>query len=524
MSFKEASELRKSGKLVEALDMAFQDLQKEPDNIWCKRSVAWVYYDYLKANKEAENFDVFYGYLIKIKELELPEAEKMLFDQCAWQVGLMVFSLCRLDEENSKNDDKKKFSFYSVSKDLEKKVYSLFEIVKTFHFTKPGEGYSFLFKALNKALKDTDSYIEVADWWGFDNFRMEDYLKEEVNGKFIMSLAEQTYIAYAKRLIEGEFTGGDIQFRELNREKINGFLPKLDKLITEHPKLLYPEFFKAKLLLALGDNENVLEHFLPFAIRKRNDFWVWDLLSDIFPKDDIRKIACLCKALTCKTQDSFLVKIRQKLATLLIQANQYVEAKTEIENIIATRNSNNWPIKGEILQWQSQNWYKETTSQTDNQSFYQSLLNVADEILYSNIPEEIVAVEFVNSDKKMLNFVASKTLNGFFYYGDHLSKVSIGDILKVRFKENSQEKHYRIFTAKVVDEEVDIEAIKDFSGDLHIIHNINIGFAEDVFIDSNTINNNGLQDKQSVKGKAILSYNKKKEEWGWKAIEVNVNP
>lgn len=522
MSFKDVKELRQSGKLDEALAKALEDLEKEPDNIWSKRSIAWVYYDFLKANKEAENFDDFYGYLLKIKELDLPEAELMLYDQCAWQVGLMVFTLFRSDEENRKNHTKNKFTFYSVSKDLEKKVYSLFEIINAFHFTKPGDGYTFLFKALNKSLKDTDSYIEVADWWGFENFRKEDYIKEEVNGKFIMPLAEQAFIAYSKRLLEGELPEGDFQQRELNRDKINEFLPKLDKLITDYPKLLYPEFFKAKLLLALGDNDNVLEHFLPFAIRKRNEFWVWDLLSDVFQKDDIRKMACLCKALTCKTQDEFLVKIRQKLAALLIQGKQYVEAKTEIEKIVSIRNSNNWSVKGELIQWQSQDWYKQTQSQPDNQRFYQSLVNVAEEILYSNIPEEIVAVEFVNSEKKILNFVASRTLNGFFYYGDQLSKVNIGDILKVRFKESSQDKHHKILSAKHVDEEVDIEAIKNFSGDLEIIPNINIGFAEGVFIDSNTINKKGLKDRQPIRGKAILSYNKKKEEWGWKAIEVSL--
>jgi hypothetical protein len=519
MSFKEAKELRKSGKLTEALEMALQDLQNEPHNIWCKRSVAWVYYDYLKVNKEAENFDAFYGYLLKIKELELPEAELMLFDQCAWQVGLMIFNLCRADEEISKNDNKNKFTFYSSSKELEKKVYSLFEIIKNFQFTKPGDGYSFLFKALNKAFKDTDSYIEVADWWGFENFRKDDYLKEEVNGKFIMSIAEQAYIAYAKRLLMGELPDGDFQQREVNRDKINDFLPKLGNVVIEHPKLLYPEYFKAKLLLALGD-EDVLEHFRPFAIRKRNDFWVWDLLSDIFPKDDTRKIACLCKALTCKTQDDFLVKIRQKLAALLIQGKQYVEAKTEIESILATRNSNNWPIRGELLQWQSQDWYKSTESRTDNKNFYQSQVSIAEEILLADKPERTVVVEFVNSHKKILNFVESKTSKGFFFYGDHLKEVSIGNVLKVRFKENPQGEHYKLLSAKLSEEEPDSDVVKDFSDNLKVIPYINIGFAGDVFIDSKTIEKKNLQPNQPINGKAIISYNKKKQEWGWKAIEV----
>lgn len=43
----------------------------------------------------------------------------------------------------------------------------------------------------------------------------------------------------------------------------------------------------------------------------------------------------------------------------------------------------------------------------------------------------------------------------------------------------------------------------------------------DIFIDAALIKINKLANKQKVKGKAILSFNKKKNEWGWKAIEIN---
>jgi len=48
MSFKEINELRQAGKLDEALQMANQALETEPENIWNKRAAAWVYYDYIK--------------------------------------------------------------------------------------------------------------------------------------------------------------------------------------------------------------------------------------------------------------------------------------------------------------------------------------------------------------------------------------------------------------------------------------------------------------------------------------------
>ena len=42
MSFKEIKELRQAGKLEEALQMANQALETDPDNIWNKRSVPIV--------------------------------------------------------------------------------------------------------------------------------------------------------------------------------------------------------------------------------------------------------------------------------------------------------------------------------------------------------------------------------------------------------------------------------------------------------------------------------------------------
>lgn len=184
MSFKEIKELRKAGKLDEALKMAIQDIQAEPENIWNKRAIAWVYYDFLKKNAQPESFDSFKENLIKLKELQLPEDEKMVFDNCAWQIGSLVFGLQK-----------------AASIDYGK-INSIFEIIKDFHFSKPSEAYSFIYKAFHKGYQNWSKYIEFADWWDFDNFRPEDYLIEEFEGRKIMAIVEQAYIAYSKKLID----------------------------------------------------------------------------------------------------------------------------------------------------------------------------------------------------------------------------------------------------------------------------------------------------------------------------------
>ena len=60
MSFKEVKELRQQGKLKEALELAQSDLEQNPEDIWNKRSIAWVYYDYLKIATDEGDLDSIY--------------------------------------------------------------------------------------------------------------------------------------------------------------------------------------------------------------------------------------------------------------------------------------------------------------------------------------------------------------------------------------------------------------------------------------------------------------------------------
>jgi hypothetical protein len=433
MSFKEIKELRQAGKLDEALQMANKALESEPYNIWNKRAAAWVYYDYLKKNAQPELYEAFKDNLIKIKDLQLPEDEKMVFDNYAWQIGSLVFAL-----QNTEHVD------YG-------KINELFEIIRDFNFTKPSEAYSFIYKAFHKGYQNWSNYLTFADWWNFDNLRSEDYLKEEFKGKKMMSIAEQAYIAYSKKLLEGEALDPFGQQRVIDKEKIQSFLPKLDSLIDKHPDYQYPPYFKAKLLLASGSDENVLSAFIPFAKQKRNDFWVWELMAEIFPNDKEIQFACYCKALSLKTPEEFLVKLRQTFSEMLIEKKMYNEAKTEIQKVIATREKHEWKLPNQIVQWTEQEWYKSAIAKKDNQDLYSSHIKQAEEILFQDIPEEIIAVEFVNENKSMLNFVKDKRKFGFFNYSGNLTKPQIGDLLKVRFNGDGQDGFYKILSAKKAD-------------------------------------------------------------------------
>jgi len=501
MPAKEIKELRQAGKLEEALNLAKAELQAEPDNIWPKRNISWVYYDFLKQNGSPEHFDAFISWLNEIKNLQLPVEEKMLFEQLCWQVGKMAFSLLK-----------------TTPVDLHKGI-RLFEAIESFHFPKPAEGYSFLFKALHKALKETDRYIHFADWWDFKNFMPEDFQKEKMpNGKEVMAVAEQAYIAYAKHLLPKQTQFGEMVF---DKEKAMAFLPILSDIVDTYPQFQYPAYFNAKLLLALGDKDHMLSALLPFAKKKRNDFWVWEILAEAFSDDADKVFACYCKALSCKSPEEMLVSLRQKMAGILISKKLYNEAKTEIELLVEARNSHGFKIPNEVVNWQSQEWYKTAAPQKSNFGFYKQFTSTAESLLFSDTPEETVIVEFVNADKKMLNFIASESKFGFFKYDRFFKDVKVGDTLTVRFQGGAKEGMYQLYTAiKVNDEAFKKQFLKEVEGDVKIPAGKSFGFLGDVFIHPSLVVKLKLTDGLHLKANAIKSYNQDKKIWSWKMLNL----
>ena len=137
------------------------------------------------------------------------------------------------------------------------------------------------------------------------------------------------------------------------------------------------------------------------------------------------------------------------------------------------------------------------------------------------IPINCDVVEYVNVHKSMLNFVKDKNKHGFFNYSNQLDKPQIGDILRVRFRGDGDNGFFKVLTAKQAEPNTPTDAIKNIEGVIKVIPPRNFGFVEDVFVDPQLIINHNLKDSESVECKALLSYNKKKKEWGWKAIEIN---
>ena len=132
--------LRKSGKLDEAMQKGAELMEIDSENVWNKRAVSWVFYEYIKKYSELESYEIFNKNLENLKDLKLPKDEHMVYDLCAWQIGKLVFALQKeVPVDYSKIDD-------------------IFKIIKEFQFSKQEESFTFLFKALKRNVNDSSCF------------------------------------------------------------------------------------------------------------------------------------------------------------------------------------------------------------------------------------------------------------------------------------------------------------------------------------------------------------------------------
>lgn len=136
-------------------------------------------------------------------------------------------------------------------------------------------------------------------------------------------------------------------------------------------------------------------------------------------------------------------------------------------------------------------------------------------------PEHVGIIDHINSEKGIAHFIISKKIDGVVKLHLIKGKVEIGSKLLVKLKKvtKDSESYYIVLTCSLTNQEPTENLLKPFSGMVELSGSV--GFADDVYIDSNLIKESQIEDGIHVSGTAILNYNKKKRTWGWKAIRIN---
>lgn len=487
---KDITELGKAGKAKEAYNLAKADL--DAGQPWGQLTTAWALRYLIEDDARNGRYELLIAHLDELLSFnQIPSAD---VDKIAERIVFWIGYIAkRFFPEKDYNTPTRLSSLY-----LRLKKYSY----------QPGVGYSMLLEGFIRC----DSWPELLDfinWWDLSNLTSEDFKPVELqNGRKIMiTLAERAYIAKSKALL-----------RLNNPGLIEEFLPQMDTLMSQHPEMTYPGYFYGKLLLALGSTpEDALNVIVPFAKKKATEFWVWQLISDVFNNNQEKQLACLLRAINCRTQENFLGKVRIKLANLYIHMNQLGLAKNQIDKVTKNYLSNGWRLPSQIDIWIHQPWFELTISCSKETLDYMAITNA---ILFDGAEEAIAIVTYIDSQSHRVSMV--------YGYEKRLSqkvhhKVLPGDVLKISYIEDSNGKP-KLLSATRCELSADLNYAKHVEGKVKkrgVQSHAQICFGnEKAFLSANLVSKYQVNNGDKVKCRITYDYDKKREAWNWVCVKI----
>ena len=135
--------------------------------------------------------------------------------------------------------------------------------------------------------------------------------------------------------------------------------------------------------------------------------------------------------------------------------------------------------------------------------------------------ETIGVVDHVNREKDILHFIVDREIDGvvpIFELGESFFE---GDSISLWLSKYTS-KHglaYRVQRAEATDKQPSSDIRKQFFEEVRVSNGM--GFTENgIFFPPPLVSGCRLTDGQSVSGSAILSFNNKRGNWGWRAISV----
>ncbi len=136
-------------------------------------------------------------------------------------------------------------------------------------------------------------------------------------------------------------------------------------------------------------------------------------------------------------------------------------------------------------------------------------------------PETIGIVDHVNHERRVLHFIVDRDIDGVVPLSDLSDTFVEGDAIAVRLSSFTS-KHglaYRVHQASATKKQPSANIKKLFCEKVRVSNGM--GFTDsDIFLSPPLVVEHHIEDGQEISGTAVLSFNKKRGHWGWKAISI----
>lgn len=500
-TIEEITELRKEGRLDEAYAESRELLGAYPGDRDARVTVALSSKPVMERAARAGDLEGLARLLEEYGALRLEEiGESEMNNKAAWDIRRYLL------------DSKERGTLTHAALDR------LAEAAGAIAYAHPHRYYSVLLDAFVSVKDAGDSLwpglLGFIEWWGLENLLPEDYQRIRMrNGATMPSLAERAYTAYVKGLLE-ELAAGR------RAEDAEAFVYELDLLGESHPEFQYTLYHKTLLLKSLGKLAEAVTSAREFVKRKQNEFWSWSMLGDIVD-DEALRLSCYCRALTCRAEPGFLVKVRQKAASLMEAFGDLQNARREYQNVIDICQTKGWHLPAEVAEASRQRWFAETEPEHSNTRYYYSHLAESEDFLLGDVGEVAILISKFNPQKQTCSFITEDRRRGFFMTKKLREHFADNQIYRVRIDGDIDEKSAtKLLSIKRVEDGAPYEdkLWRRITAEVNMRPGQTFTFVDDIYVDGSLLR--GVPAGTRVIITAVLYYNIKRETWGWRAVRV----
>ncbi len=328
----EIKALRKGGQLDGALKLGQETLAQSPNDVWLKREVAWVYYEYIKK---------------------------------------IALNLAAVFEKKQRPDLSAITQLHGYCQEFAK-----------LNLEKPDMALTNINLQLSKIGKHLDFYVPYLVWAGTGSFSPDDHVPFQTEQGVSPSKVTKI-VREAAAWCNSE-----------QRAKEHGsfILTLVDYGLNNHQEdakqRIWLFYDRAKLHLRLNNPEAAAADMREVLKTKKKEFWAWGRMAMVQERLSPKlAIACLCQAMLCRPDPKFTGRLHMRLGKLLLAQNETSLAVAEYLAAADIYGKEGWAFPDDLDGALQAPWFDPSTVNPDRITFYQSHAEPALSLLYEKVHE-----------------------------------------------------------------------------------------------------------------------------------------
>jgi len=291
----------------------------------------------------------------------------------------------------------------------------------------------------------------------------------------------------------------------------------LDKAEDSPQGKIWLEYDKARIFVTAGDIVRARDAYLSVLRNKRGESWAWFGLAKTYENEPEKAICLVSFGLTCAHDPKFSIPGLVRLAELLAQTGVHDYASKALIKLTKIYSDNGWALKDSIVELTSSAWFDASLDTSDLDAHVEELAIGANQyamakptylsgVLLSVHESGKGATIYIHRD---LKFSARKAV----FENRKIPKP--GTLVKI-FCDLGSESQDVVSVENI--QVIETQDIRSFKGSLKVSEK-GFGFVNgDIFVPPGLVE--GVQRDAEVAGAAVMSFDKTKSKYGWKAITL----